>query len=313
MPDNPLIVLAGPTGSGKTALSLRLADEFEGEVISCDSVAVYRDFEIGTAKPSREERARVPHHMIDVASPDTSFTAGEYMRQAREAAHAIAARGKVPFVTGGTGLYLRAFLEGLFPGPPRQEELRERLQSRIEARGSAYLHRILSKLDASSAAAIHRNDAPKIIRALELRLTSRKPMSEWIAQGRDPLTGFRITQIGLNPPREALYERINLRCRMMFESGLVTETAHLLREYAASAAAPNLPINSLGYKQAAAVVRGEMTEADAVAATQQGHRNYAKRQLTWFRRDPNIKWFEGFGDAPEIERTVHVHLVKALQ
>ncbi len=228
-PDPLLVVILGPTASGKSALAISLAEQFSGEVVSCDSVAVYRNFEIGTAKPSRDDRARVAHHLIDVADPGETFTAGEYSRQARAAIGEIAQRGHLPIVVGGTGLYLRALLEGLFPSPQRSDELRERLRARADERGSDYLHRILHRLDPASAAKIHANDAPKLIRAVEVCLTSRAPMSDvWRDQGRDPLRGFRILRLGLDPPREQLYERINRRAEQMFADGLVAETQSLL-------------------------------------------------------------------------------------
>ena len=298
-PDPLLLVILGPTASGKSSLAIRLAQRFTSEIVSCDSVAVYRDFEIGTAKPSQSERALVPHHLIDVADPGETFTAGEYARQARAAIAEISSRGKLPIVVGGTGLYLRALLEGLFPGPQRSEELRDRLREIAGRRGSPYLHRLLSRLDSSSASQIHPNDAPKLIRAIEVCLAARQPMSElWQERGRDPLTGYRILRLGLNPDREQLYERINARAAAMFEQGLVEETARLLQQYPQLSAAA--PFNSLGYKQAVAYLCAELTLAQAVALTQQGHRNYAKRQMTWFRREPNVSWLPGFGDGDAI-------------
>ncbi|MFZ1136155.1 MAG: tRNA (adenosine(37)-N6)-dimethylallyltransferase MiaA [Candidatus Korobacteraceae bacterium] len=293
--DPLLLVILGPTASGKSALAIDLAERFSGEIVSCDSVAVYRNFEIGTAKPSRDDRARIPHHLIDVADPGEPFTAGEYARQARTALNDIAQRKHPPIVVGGTGLYLRALLEGLFPGPQRSDELRERLRARATERGSAYLHRLLQRLDPASAAAIHPNDSPKLIRAVEVCLTARGPMSELWQQGRDPLKGFRVLRIGLNPTREQLYERINRRAAQMFDDGLVAETQTLLERCGDVS-----PIHSLGYQQALQHIRGELTLAQAIAAAQQGHRNYAKRQMTWFRREPNVTWLEGFGDDPVI-------------
>jgi len=294
-----LAVILGPTAAGKSALAIDLGQRFAGEIISCDSVAVYRGFEIGTAKPTRDERTLIPHHLLDVAEPDEPFTAGEYARQARAAIDAIVRRGRLPIVVGGTGLYLRALLEGLFPGPQRWEELRERLRQRATKFGSSYLHRILVRLDPAAAAKIHANDAPKLIRAVEVCLTSREPMSElWQQRGRDPLRGFRVLRIGLNPPREKLYDRINLRAREMFEHSLVKETEALLSRYGERKDVTAL--DSLGYRQATQLLRGELTLEQAIAAAQQGHRNYAKRQMTWFRREPEVDWLEGFGDDPAI-------------
>lgn len=294
-----LVVILGPTASGKSALAVALARRFASEIVSCDSVAVYRHFEIGTAKPRPEDRASVPHHLLDVAEPDEPFTAGEYSRRARAVLKEIAQRGRLPIVVGGTGLYLRALLEGLFPGPQQSEELRVRLRERAAERGSAYLHRILGRLDPAAAAKIHANDAPKVIRAIEVCLSSREPMSElWQQRGRDPLAGFRILRIGLNPDRQQLYERINRRAQKMFASGLVEETESLLRRYGRQKSV--MALDSLGYKQAAQLLRGELTRDQAIAAAQQGHRNYAKRQMTWFRREPEVAWLEGFGDDPAI-------------
>jgi tRNA dimethylallyltransferase len=294
-PEPLLVVILGPTAAGKSSLAIELASRFCGEIVSCDSVAVYRHFEIGTAKPTREDRARIPHHLLDVAEPDEALTAGEYSRRARAAIDEITQRGKLPIVVGGTGLYLRALLEGLFPGPQRSEELRERLRERSATRGSTYLHQLLSRLDPAAAAKIHANDTPKLIRAIEVCLASREPMSElWQQRGRDPLTGFRILRIGLNPEREQLYEQVNSRAQKMFESGLVEETEPLLGRYGQQKSVTAL--DSHGYKQAAQLLRGELTREQAITATQQAHRNYAKRQMTWFRREPDVVWLEGFGD-----------------
>jgi tRNA dimethylallyltransferase len=294
-PEPLLAVVLGPTASGKSALALDLAQRFAGEIVSCDSVAVYRSFEIGTAKPTRDKRRLVPHHMLDVAEPGEPFTAGDYSRQARAVIDEIARRGRLPIVVGGTGLYLRALLEGLFPGPQRSEELRGRLRQRATEFGSAYLHRILSRLDPAAAARIHANDAAKLIRAVEVCVASRAPMSElWRQHGRDPLRGFRMLRIGLNPPREKLYDRINIRARKMFDNGLVAETETLLGLYGQRKEVTAL--DSLGYRQARQFLRGEIILEQAIAAAQQGHRNYAKRQMTWFRREPEVMWLEGFGD-----------------
>ncbi len=296
--DPMLVVILGPTASGKTALSLALAQEFGGEIVNCDSVAMYREFDIGTAKPNSAERSLAPHHLFDLADPTLDITAGDYARQARQVLTEISARHRVPIVVGGTGLYLRALLEGLFAGPPRSEGLRERLRERAADRGSAYLHKILMRLDPATAQKIHANDAPKLIRAIEVCIASRQKMSDLWQQGRDPLRGFRILRLGLDPERMALYERINSRAQRMFDEGLIEETKHLIDKYGERAG----PLASLGYKQAAQFLRGDLTREQAVEAAQQGHRNYAKRQMTWFRREPDVVWLKRFGDVPEIQR-----------
>ena len=292
-----LVAIVGPTASGKTALSLALADRFGGEIVNCDSVAMYREFDIGTAKPTAAEQARAPHHLFDCVAPTEYITAGEYARRARQVLGEIAARGNLPIVVGGTGLYLRALLDGLFPGPQRSEELRQRLREGATKRGSEYLHRILQRLDRAAAEKIHANDVPKLIRAIEVCLASRQKMTELWQQGRDPLRGFRIVRIGLDPERAALYERINARASRMFEAGLVDETERLWKKYGEAM----WPLASLGYRQALQLVRGEVTREQAVQAAQQAHRNYAKRQLTWFRREPDVAWLNGFGDEASIQ------------
>ncbi len=292
-----LVVILGPTASGKTSLSLALAEALGGEIVSCDSVAVYREFEIGTAKATPEQRARVPHHLIDVVAPTETFAAGDYSRLARRVIQEIHSRNHLPIVAGGSGLYLRALLDGLFAGPPRSEELRERLRERAQGRGAEYVHRLLRRLDPRAAEAIHPNDVPKVIRAVEICLRSRSRMTELWEQGRAPLEGFRILRLGLDPARDVLYERINRRAREMFEQGLIEETQTLMDRYGASARA----LDSLGYKQAAQCLRGELEESGAIALAQQGHRNYAKRQMTWFRREPDVHWLAGFGDDPQVQ------------
>ena len=304
--EEPLVVLLlGPTGSGKTALSMALGEQFKGEIVSCDSVAVYRGMDLGTAKPTRDERARLPHHLIDVVDPDQPFTAGEYSRRGRAALREISGRGCLPIVTGGTGLYLRALTDGLFAGPSRQEDLRARLKRSRERHGEGWLHRLLTRLDPESAVRIHANDIPKLIRAIEVCLSAHKPLSELLA--RDPLTGFRLLRIGLNPPRKELYDRLNRRAAAMFAAGLVEETRGLLDRYGLVKA-----LDSLGYRQALAAIEGTLSAEAAITAAQQGHRNYAKRQLTWFRREPEVHWLESFGDDAETHREAAELVQKSL-
>jgi tRNA dimethylallyltransferase len=300
-----LVVILGPTASGKTALSLHVAEQMQGEIISCDSVAVYRELEIGTAKPSKEERRRVAHHLIDIAGPEELVTAGDYSRQARQAIADVAARGHLPIVVGGSGLYLRALLEGLFHAPQRSEELRNRLRERATERGSDYLHTLLRRIDPAAAQTIHANDVPKVVRALEVSLSAQSPMTDLWQQGRDALQGFRILRIGLNPRREALYQRINQRAEEMFSAGLLEETRMLVDRYGSAA----WPLNSLGYKQAMQHLNGELPLEQAIVAAQQGHRNYAKRQMTWFRREPEVHWITEFGSDSAVQKRI-VDLIK---
>jgi len=318
-----VVVVLGPTASGKTALALAIARRFHGEILNCDSVAMYREFEIGTAKPSAAERAEIPHHLLDCVDPLADMSAGEYARQARQVLREIVLREiapreneqrrRLPIVSGGTGLYLRALLEGLFRGPQRSEELRNKLRSRAKQHGPEHLHRILRRLDAAAASRIHANDVPKVIRAIEVCLASRQTshqtshptshptMTELWQQGREPLRGFRILRLGLNPEREALYARINQRAAKMFDDaiggGLIAETERLLKKYGDQAR----PLKSLGYKQALQYLRGEVDRESALATAQQAHRNYAKRQITWFRQEPDVHWLAGFGDDPAIQ------------
>lgn len=307
--ETPLIVVAGPTASGKSALALWLARQFAGEIVSCDSVAVFRGMDVGSAKPSVADRAAIPHHGLDLLDPDQPSTAGDYARAARRALRGIRDRGKLPIVAGGTGLYLRALTEGLAPAPPRDEELRERLRNHSVRRGAASLHRLLRRYDPAAAAAIHPHDVPKLIRSLEVSLLAKRPQTEQWTEGREALQGFRILKLGLTPLRAALYERINSRAAAMFTGGLQEETAAILERFGPLAHA----LGSLGYAQAAAVLRDQQPLSKAIAEAQQGHRRYAKRQLTWFRRDPNIYWLQGFGDDPatqaEALSRVQQHLI----
>lgn len=295
---NLLPIVLGPTASGKSELAIHIALAVGGEIVNCDSMQIYRGFDIGTAKVPVSARRGVPHHLIDVADPDRVFTAGEYAHLARDILAQIAARGQTAVVVGGTGFYLRALLQGLFPGPARDEHIRDRLERREESRPGS-LHRILSRLDRVTAARIHPNDKNKIIRALEVRLLEGKPMSELFDRGREPLEGFRPIKIGLNPPRPALYQRLNTRSVHMFEQGLIDEVRALL---AAGVPRGAKPFESLGYKEALGVVEGRLTPEQALTATQLETRRYAKRQLTWFRKEHGVHWLSGFGEETAVQQ-----------
>jgi tRNA dimethylallyltransferase len=294
---HPLIAVAGPTGAGKSELALRIAEEFKGEVVNCDSLQIYRHFDIGTAKLPEAERRGIPHHLIGIVDPGEVFTAGEYARRGREALREIAARGLVPVVAGGTGFYLLALVEGLFSGPQRDEDLRTRLGAR-EARRPGSLHRLLSRFDPEAARRIHAHDVQKLTRAVEICLVTRRPLSGWFAEGRDALKGFRVLKLGLSPPREDLYQRLDLRARRMFDCGLIDEVRRILSLGFSPQAKP---FESHGYRQAVEFLRGEITLEEAIGRAQQSTRRYAKRQWTWFRKEPGIVWLTGFGEEPRVQ------------
>ncbi len=294
--EQPLVAVAGPTGSGKSELALRIAEEFNGEIINCDSLQVYRYFDIGTAKLRVGERRGIPHHLIDMIDPDALFTAGEYVRLAREAIAGVSARGHLPVVAGGTGFYLRALLDGLFEGPTRDQTLRDRLAAR-ETRHPGSLHRLLTRFDSEAAGKIHPNDTPKVTRALEVRLLTRRPVSELFRRGRDGFRGYRALKLALLPDRDQLYERLDRRCTCMFETGLLEEVRHILGLGYSPACKP---FESHGYRQALQQIAGELTPRDAIFYAQRNTRHYAKRQITWLRKERELIWLKGFGDGAEV-------------
>ncbi len=290
-----LIAILGPTAAGKSALAIRLAKELDGEIINYDSVQVYKGFQIGSAKTPPAEREGIPHHLLDVCDPAEAFSAGDFARLARKACEQVARRDRTPILAGGTGFYLRALLDGLFDGPSRDEALRARLRKRSAGR----LHRLLRRLDSAAAARIHPNDEPKLVRALEVRLLEGRPLSSVLSRGLEPLEGFHTTKLLLDPPREALYERIDRRARAMFEAGLIAETEGLL---AAGAPRRAWAFGALGYRQALAVLEETMSREAAIEDTARATRNYAKRQLTWFRnQEPGAIRLRGFGDDAAIQ------------
>jgi tRNA dimethylallyltransferase len=303
---HPIITIVGPTASGKSDLAISLAQEFNGEIVNYDSVQVFRGFDIGSAKPSAAERDLVPHHMIDICEPADLFTAGDYQREARAALADIRQRGNVPILVGGTGLYLRALTEGLFAGPTRSAYWRARLEGLAETRGREYLHRLLQRLDPEAAARIAARDKPKLIRALEVRLETGKPLSEHLKKKpRNPLEGFQIATIGVDPPRDECYRRIDLRVQRMFEAGLVDEVRRLLERGVPRDAKP---FGAIGYRQVVADldnVDSQPSWGDTMQLIQRDTRRYAKRQLTWFRRQSDTQWFGGPGDNKAIREDAH--------
>lgn len=284
---NPVLFVVGPTAAGKTGFAVEAALRFGGEIISCDSMAVYRGLDIGTDKPGPEQRRGVPHHLIDVADPGTTFSAGAFRRAALEALDAIHRRGRLAIVVGGTGLYLRALTEGLLELPGRDEEVRSRLKDRIRRSGPERLHRILARLDPAYAASIGPRDALRIVRAMEVRLLTGRPLSKWIAEspfGSRPIEGLKI---GLTAQRAVLYHRIETRVEAMMAGGLLGETAALLESGALRGPAGK----AIGYGECAAHLEGFLSLQEAVARIKLRSRHLAKRQVTWFNRESDIRWF----------------------
>jgi tRNA dimethylallyltransferase len=295
----PLLAILGPTASGKSALALHLARELDGEILACDSTQLYRGFDIGTGKPSPAERQAIPHHLLDVLDPHEAATAGDYRERALAVLADLRQRCKLPILTVGTGLYMRALFDGLADLPLRSEALRERLRASMAKRGQPHLHRLLQRLDSQSAQRIAPADTQKLLRAVEVCLLARQPLTQVHSAGRQPLQGWQIIKLGLNPPREALYSRIHARIDAMLAAGWQAEVRQLLANHHAPDAKP---FDFLGYRELAAVQRQEMSLPAAVAAIQQSTRRYAKRQLTWFRREPNVQWFPNFGDHPPTQQ-----------
>jgi tRNA dimethylallyltransferase len=297
MSDLPrLIVILGPTASGKSALGIALAKQLGGEVLVCDSTQVYRYFDIGTAKVPQADQDRIPHHLVDMVEPTEVFTAGDYRRYALAVLEDLRSRSKVPVLTAGTGLYLRALLEGLADAPTRSESLRTRLRQRAELRGPEHLHRILRRLDQQASSRIAALDTQKVIRAIEIRLLAGKPIAEVHSGGRQPLQGYRVIKIGLQPSRSDLYERIHARVEAMLASGWLDEVRCLT-----AMAIPHdaKPFQFIGYSQLRTHLDGQASLEAAIDEIQKATRNFAKRQMTWFRKETGVSWIARFGDDPE--------------
>jgi tRNA dimethylallyltransferase len=293
-----LVVILGPTASGKSELGIHLAEKLGGEVLVCDSTQVYRHFDIGTAKVPLAGRRGIPHHLVDLVEPREVFTAGDYRRRALEVLKEVCARRKMPILTAGTGLYLRALLEGLADAPARSEELRERLRKRAKQHGAEYLHRLLAHLDRETAGRIAPRDTQKIIRAIEIRVLAGKRVAEVHRAGRAALEGYDIRKIGLLPQRPPLYSRIDARVISMIEAGWLDEVRRLIADGVPAGAKP---FQFIGYAELRACLEGSLGQDAAIERIQQSTRQFAKRQITWFRKEKHVEWLTGFGDEPAIQ------------
>jgi tRNA dimethylallyltransferase len=297
----PLLAVVGPTASGKSALGIWLAERLGGEVVACDSTQLYRGFDIGTAKPSASDRHGIPHHLIDVLGPEEAATAGSYRQLALLVLEELRQHSRLPVITVGTGLYLRALLEGLAEVPQRSEELRARLRSSAQEHSPGHLHRLLHRLDPQAAGKIAPADEQKLLRAIEICVLAQKPISELHRAGRVPLEGWRVLKVGLMPAREKLNERIHARTETMLERGWLEEVQALL---ASGLGEDAKPFDFIGYRELRAVLQEKLSIADAREAIQQATRRYAKRQTTWFRKEPGAHWFHGFGDDSGVQASV---------
>ena len=288
-----LIAIVGPTASGKSALAVQAALRLNGEIINCDSLQLYRELRIGTGKPSDRETGSVPHHLYDFLNPDEIYSAGRYMADARNVCRSVRDRGRIPFVVGGTGLYLRALLEGVFEGPSRCDALRDRLEKMVQRHGRERLHRLLARVDPPTSRKIGAGDRRRLVRALEVYFLTGTPISS-LQKRRKPLSGYRVLKIGLNLCRDLLYQRIESRARDMFRGGLLDEVDRLLRKgYDERCKA----FEALGYRYALQTLRGELELEEAVELTSRDTRRYAKRQMTWFRREDQMEWIRWPGES----------------
>lgn len=295
MPEPLVVAILGPTTSGKSALSLELASRFDGEIINCDSTAVYRGFDIGTDKVSVEERRGIPHHLIDVVDPTQVYTAAQFATDAARLIGEIQSRGRLPFVVGGTGLYYRALVRGLFPGPPADDALRARLERIGDRRGTAFLHRIVERVDAASAARILVGDRKRAIRALEVYFLTGTPLTAHFANTVSPIAGMRVLSIGLRVTPEHIAERTARRVDQQFERGLLDEMRSLIARGVPETARS---FGGLVYRQALEHLHGVRDEASTRELIARENRHYARRQMVWFRKEPDLQWFDGPGDSP---------------
>ena len=298
----PVLAIVGPTASGKSTLGIEIALRLNGEIINCDSVQVYKEIQIATAKVPLEERRGIPHHLIDVVSPRTNYTAGEWARDAASIIEEVESRNRIPLLVGGTGFYLRALRQPFFGSPQTDEELRRRITTIRELRGPEYLHRLLQRLDPAAAARFFPRDWPRVQRAVEVRLQTGRSIVSQLAERPQPHESTRRLRIlALNPPRQELYNRINSRTGVHFELGLVDEVRQLLNK---GIPADSNALGAHGYRRVVEFLQGKRTLESAVEQTKQDIRHYAKRQMTWFRHEPGVEWFDGFGEESSILQSV---------
>lgn len=295
MPEPLVVAILGPTATGKSALGLALAERFNGEIINCDSTAVYRGFDIGTDKVSIDERRGIPHHLIDIADPTEVYTAAQFATDAARLVREIQARGRLPIIVGGTGLYYRALTRGLFPGPPADEALRTRLERIAERRGLPFLHRMVKRVDPASAERILPGDRKRMVRALEVYFLTGTPLTQHFADTVSPIAGMPVLAIGLRIPSALTAERTARRVGLQFERGLMDEIRGLL---AAGVPETARPFGGLVYRQAMEFLHGVRDEAATRDLIARENRHYAKRQATWFRKEPDLQWFDGPGESP---------------
>ena len=305
--ENPVIAIVGPTASGKSTLAIEVALALNGEIINCDSVQVYKEIQIATAKVPFDERKGVPHHLIDFVSPDVNYTAGEWAREAEQKIEEIESRGRVPLLVGGTGFYLRALRQPLFASPPTDESLRQRLTRSRKKRGAEHLHRLLTRIDPNAARQLYPRDWPRVQRALEVYLqTGKSIVDQQPARPEPHESSRRLRILALNPPRAELYQRINERTEAHFRAGLVDEVRDLLaRGFSPASNA----LGAHGYRRVVEYLQGLRDLDSAAEQTKLDVRHYAKRQLTWFRHEAGVEWFDGFGEENGILRSVLKTLV----
>ena len=295
------VAVVGPTATGKSALALAIAREFNGEIVACDSTAVYRGLDIGTDKVPPGEQQGVPHHLVDVADVTETYSAARYARDAADAMRAISARGRLPIIVGGTGFYYRALVRGLFPGPARDDEIRARLERVAARRGVEWLHRWLARVDPASAGRIQPRDLKRIVRALEVYLLTGTPLTGHFDATTSPIADYSLLTIGLNLPREALWPRVTARVDMQFARGVVDE----VRALVAGGVPPTAhAFSGLVYRQVVEMLRGDRDEPATRALIIQENMRYARRQLTWFRKETDVTWFEGAGETAQVQQDV---------